>query len=158
MAKRVRTPSFRTLLAAFLRVLVSGIFLSAGILKLKDADGTLIAVYQYKLLSWEASGFVATFLPFLEITTGVALWIPRVRLGASLLSVCLTLVFMAALGSALARNLDVTCGCFGTTDLRTTSGVRLAEDTVLLLTCCALWRYERSKCSSMLHSGEESGY
>ncbi len=158
MAERIRKPSFRTLLGAFLRVLVSGIFLSAGILKLKDADGTLVAVYQYKLLSWEASGIVATFLPFLEITAGVALWIPRVRLGASLLSMCLTLIFMAALGSALARNLDVSCGCFGTTDLLTTSGVRLAQDAVLLLTCGALWRYERSKYSSMLHSDEESGY
>lgn len=158
MAERIRTLWGGALLATILRTLVSGIFLSAGILKLKDADGTLIAVYQYKLLSWEAAGIVATFLPFLEITAGVALWIPRVRLGASLLSVCLTLVFMAALASALARNLDVSCGCFGTTDLLTTSGVRLAEDAFLLLICGTLWRYEHSKHSSMLHSGEESGY
>jgi len=158
VAERIRTLRYGTFLAAILRVLVSGIFLSAGILKLKDADGTLVAVYQYKLFSWGAAGLVATFLPFLEITAGVALWIPRVRLGASLLSMCLTLVFMAALASALARNLDVSCGCFGTTDLLTTSGIRLAEDAVLLLTSWALWRYERSKYSSMLHSGEESGY
>lgn len=154
MAARITKASLYPLAAAIPRALISAIFLTAGLLKLKDPDGTLIAVYQYKMLSWEASALVATHLPFLEITAGVALWIPRLRLGACLLSVCLNLVFIGALISAVARNLDVSCGCFGTSDLKTTSGIRIAEDAILLLLCWALWRHDLSKHSAMLHSAE----
>lgn len=114
------------------RILISASFLLAGILKWRDAESALIAVYQYQILSWQASGVLAAVLPFLEITTAIGLWIPRLRLGASTLSVLLYLLFIAALTSAVARNLDVSCGCFGTTDLHATAFRRLLEDAVLL--------------------------
>ena len=158
MAERVKSTSLRSLLVVVLRVLVSGLFLTAGVLKLQDPDGTLVAVYQYKLISWEASGVVASFLPFAEIAAAVGLWIPRLRLGASLLCIALNLLFIAALGSAVLRNLDVSCGCFGTTDLKTTSGLRLLEDVLLLSMCFPLWRHALTRHYAGLHSGEESGY
>ncbi len=119
---------------------LSALFLWAGLLKLRDAQGTQIAIYQYKILSWELSGIVATFLPFLEITTAAGLWIPRVRLGAVALCVGLLLVFIGALASAVARNLDVSCGCFGTNTLYATALRRLLEDVVLVGLCLPLWR------------------
>ena len=158
MAEGLTKSHFGTLPVVVLRILVSGIFLSAGVLKLQNADATLVAVYQYHLLSWPMAGIVATFLPFVEIAAALGLWIPRLQLGASLLVLALNVLFITALGTALARNLDVTCGCFGTTDLRTTSGIRLAEDVILLLLCLPLWQHARSKHDTQLHSVEESGY
>ena len=157
MATKLKTDTIKTPLLALLRVLVSGLFLAAGILKLRDADATLIAVYQYKLLSWQASGVVGTFLPFVEITMALALWIPRVRLGAASLCVCLNVLFLTALGSALARNLDVSCGCFGTTDLYTTAARRMIEDSVLLFLSLLLLRNAAIEHSARLQSGLENG-
>ena len=157
MAEKLRKTSPKILGIAFLRILASLIFLVAGVLKLRDPDGTLVAVYQYKLLSWQASGVLATYLPFLEITTALCLWIPRLRLGASLLSIGLYVLFITALASAVARNLDISCGCFGTTDLYTTAIPRLLEDLVLLATCLPLWFDAASQHSAQLQSSRESG-
>ena len=125
-----------------LRLMLSAVFVYAGVLKLRDADATLVAVFQYKLLSWEASGVFATALPFLEITAGLALWIPRLRLGACALCTGLNLMFIAALASAVVRNLDVSCGCFGTTDVYTSALERLREDAALLF--IGLWMFKQA--------------
>ncbi len=149
--------SLKTLSILLLRILVSGIFLIAGVLKLRDADATLVAVFQYKLLSWEASGLVATLLPFVEITAALGLWIPRLRLGATALCIALNCLFLLALGSAIARNLDVTCGCFGTADLHTNALPRFVEDIVLLLFCVPLWSDTVRKSRAQLQSGARAG-
>lgn len=129
----------RSTLQLLFRATLSGVFLTAAVFKLRDPDATLVAVFQYKLLSWSASGAVASYLPFVEMAAAVGLWIPRVRMGAAFLCVCLNLTFMAVLGSAVARNLDVSCGCFGTSDLHTTAIRRFAEDALLLALSVALW-------------------
>lgn len=142
----------RSILQLIARTTLSGVFLTAAVLKLRDPDATLVAVFQYKLLSWSASGAVASFLPFIEMAAAVGLWIPRVRMGAASLCVGLNLTFMAALGSAVARNLDVSCGCFGTSDLHTTALRRLAEDAVLLALSVALWLQETRNARLLLQS------
>ena len=146
MAPNPTLPVKRVLNIA-LRALLSAVYLYAGALKLRDADATLVAVFQYKILSWEASGILATFLPFVEITAGLALWIPRLRLGACSLCAALNLVFIAALASAVARNLDVSCGCFGTSDVYTTALQRLGEDAVLLILC--LWMLKEAAAEAL---------
>lgn len=157
MAAKLMKPSSKPLFILFLRILTSSILLAAGVLKLRDPDETLVAVFQYKLLSWQASEMLATYLPFLEITTGLCLWIPRLRLGASLLSIGLYALFITALASAVARNLDISCGCFGTADLYTTAIPRLLEDLVLLASCLPLWSDAVSQYSTQLQSSPESG-
>ncbi len=146
----------RSLILLLARIALSGIFVTAAVLKLRDPDSTLVAVFQYKILSWSASGVVASFLPFVEIAAAVGLWIPRVRLGAALLSLTMVLVFMTALGSAVARNLDVSCGCFGTSDLHTTAIRRFAEDAVLLALSAALLTAETRRSRLLLHSPAKS--
>jgi hypothetical protein len=92
----------------------------------------------------------------LEITAALALWIPTVRLGASLLCTGLITAFLVALGSAVARNLDISCGCFGTTDLYTTASRRLLEDLLLLLLCVSNLRYAISEARARLQSVEQA--
>jgi len=137
-------------LRLLLRTLVSGLFIVAGLLKLRDADLTLIAVYQYQLMSWESAGVLAATLPWIEIAGGVGIWISKVRLGGATLCLGLTALFIVALGSAVARDLDVSCGCFGTSDLHVTALKRLGEDIVLLVLCVGLWRSELHRLRAQL--------
>jgi hypothetical protein len=139
-----------------IRAIVSGLFIVAGLLKLRDAELTLISVYQYQLMSWESAGVLAATLPWIEIAGGVGIWLPKLRLGGATLCLGLTVLFIAALGSAVARDLDVSCGCFGTSDLHVTAMKRLGEDMVLLVLCGGLWRSELHRVRAQLQFEAEA--
>ncbi len=139
-----------------IRTLVSGLFIVAGLLKLRDAELTIISVYQYQLMSWESAGVLAATLPWIEIAGGVGIWLPKLRLGGATLCLGLTVLFIAALGSAVVRGLDVSCGCFGTSDMHVTAMKRLGEDMVLLVLCGGLWRSEIHRIRAQLQFEAET--
>ena len=56
---------------------------------------------------------------------------------SALVIAALMIVFLAAIGWALAHGYDIRCGCFGTVDARKVGTTALAEDAVLL--AIALW-------------------
>jgi hypothetical protein len=124
-----------------IQTLLSGVFLTAAFFKLQDPSTTLTSIYQYKLVSWEVSDWLACALPWVEIAAAIGLWVRRVRLGAVLLGSALLWLFVAALLSALARNLDISCGCFGTGNVGGQIGVRLVEDLILLAFYLPIWRH-----------------
>ena len=132
-----RTPAWIYLLQS----LLSGVFLTAAVFKLKDPSSTLTSIYQYKITSWEASDWLACALPWVEAAAALGLWVPRLRLGAILLGSALLWLFVAALLSALVRNLDISCGCFGTGNVGSQVGVRLLEDLILLAFYLPIWRH-----------------
>lgn len=132
-----RTPAWIYLIQS----LLSGVFIAAALFKLQDPNSTLTSIYQYKLLSWEASDWLACALPWVEAAAAIGLWVPRLRLGAILLGSALLCMFVAALLSALARNLDISCGCFGTGNVGNQVGVRLVEDLILLAFYLPIWRH-----------------
>jgi putative oxidoreductase len=137
--------SLRPVGLLLLRVGLAALFVWTGMLKFQSPDATQMAIFQYKLVSWETSGVLATLVPMLEWCAAIGLVVPRLQLGGASLCIGLLLLFCGALTSALARNLDITCGCFGTTDGHTTALRRLIEDVLLLGVCCILWRDSASK-------------
>lgn len=102
--KRLETP---------LALLLGAVFLLAGGLKLPDPNGFAMDVYGFRLLPWNGALVVGFYLPWLEVVGGAALWLRRTRCAALAILATLVFGFLAAVGSALARGLDVTCGCFG---------------------------------------------
>jgi putative oxidoreductase len=130
----------RVFLLHLLRFGLAALFVWTGLLKLQSPDATQMAVFQYRLVSWEAAGVLATLIPMLELSAALGLLLPRLRLGGISLCIGLLLVFCGALASALARNLDISCGCFGTTDAHVPAVRRLIEDVLLLGLCCIIWK------------------
>ncbi len=129
-----------------IQCLLSSILLVAAWFKLQDPTNTLLAIYQYKILPWEASDWVAGALPWVEATAAIGLWLRKLRLGAILLGSTLLALFIAALLSAWIRNLDISCGCFGTGGVSARVLERLVEDVILLAFYLPLWRhYTQSK-------------
>ena len=127
-------------LPPLLRFGLASIFVWTGVLKLQSPDATHMAIFQYKLVSWEAAEWLATLIPMLELSAALGLVVPRLRLGGLALCSGLLLVFCGALAAALARHLDISCGCFGTTDAHVPAIRRLFEDVLLLGVCGILWR------------------
>jgi uncharacterized membrane protein YphA (DoxX/SURF4 family) len=96
------------------RLVLAAVFVVAGALKLRDPAGLASDITNYQLIPALAP-LLAAVLPAVEIVVGVALlalgapW----RRAAALCAAALMVMFTAAAGTALARGLDVACGCFG---------------------------------------------
>ena len=97
-----------------LRLGLSGVFLYAGALKIRDPYLFSESIAAFRLLPSALVNPVALTLPVLEISAGIlALANGRLRrIGAFGLLVMLA-VFLAALVSAQARGLNIDCGCLG---------------------------------------------
>ena len=75
---------------------------------------------------------VAILLPGIEVVAGVCV-LAGIRLKAAALVITgLTVIFFAVIVSALARGLNIECGCFGTVGGRHVGLVNLAIDSTLL--------------------------
>lgn len=98
------------------RLAVAAMFLAACVAKIRDPEGFALAVHRYRLLPGVWVNAVALFLPWLELTTGIAVLGPWRRwraAGAFLISGMLA-VFTVAIALNLARGIESSCGCFTT--------------------------------------------
>src|SRR4051794_7638727 len=100
-------------LSTVVRLLLAGVFLTAGGLKVVDPQASVSAVRAYELLPAALVTVVGWGLPFAEIVLGLLLAVgafPRVLAVASAM---LLAVFMVGVASAAVRGLSIDCGCFG---------------------------------------------
>ncbi|MCC5843620.1 MAG: DoxX family membrane protein [Verrucomicrobia bacterium] len=106
----------KTVLLWALRLFIGGLFLYSGFIKLMDPHTFAESTANYQMIGNRAVILTALYLPWLEIWTGLALLLfPPLRTAAWSLITLMLLVFTAAKISALARGLDISCGC-GTGD------------------------------------------
>lgn len=105
---------FFHVLSFIARVIVGGVFLAAGILKVGHAPDLGSTIVAFRLgLPPAFVGFSALALPLFEIVLGAYLllgWQLRI---VSVVSVALLAVFIAALASVVIRGIPTSCGCFG---------------------------------------------
>jgi uncharacterized membrane protein YphA (DoxX/SURF4 family) len=100
-------------LATAARLLLGGVFVVAGLLKLPDPAAAVRAVRAYRLLPESLVAPVAFGLPVLEIAVGLALLLGVFVRTAAIAAAVLLVVFLVGVGSAWARGLQIDCGCFG---------------------------------------------
>lgn len=122
------------------RVALAAAFLYAGALKALNPQEFLLDVRSFQLLGDPWAAVLALGLPWLEIFCGIALLLGGWTRGACLVLGGLLVVFAAAFIQAWARDLDVTCGCFGKTENKTNFTESLAIDAALLLLTAFVWR------------------
>jgi uncharacterized membrane protein YphA (DoxX/SURF4 family) len=131
------------------RLLLGVVLVVAGALKLPDPAAAMRAVRAYRLLPEALVGPVAFGLPVLEIAVGLALLAGVFVRTAAVASAVLMVVFLAAVGSAWARGLQIDCGCFGgggqVAAGQTGYPGEVARDVGLLLVALALARWPASR-------------
>jgi putative oxidoreductase len=126
------------------RVVLAGVFIYAGALKVLDPQEFLLDVRSFQMLGDPWAACLALGLPWLEIFCGLALLLGGWTRGACLVLGGLLLAFAAAFIQAWARGLDVTCGCFGKTENKTNFVQSLGIDAALLaLTAVVWWTHDR---------------
>jgi len=95
------------------RLVVGGIFVWSGASHLANPYYFLSTVYQYELTSAPIGALIASYIPFLELVLAVCLLGGLCRRPTWIVTSALLLTFVAVQGSALARGLRISCGCFG---------------------------------------------
>jgi putative oxidoreductase len=106
-------PRTSNILWRIVDVIVAGIFIYAGVLKVLDPVQFAHDIDNYKILPWPISAALAFYLPWLEIFCGLALVVRFLYRGALSILTALIVVFTLATIAAKVRGLDITCGCFG---------------------------------------------
>jgi putative oxidoreductase len=120
----------RPLLLLF-RVVLGGLFIYAGVVKIVDPLGFAQDIRNYRLVGQSLSFIVAIVLPWLEVLAGVFLIAGIWERGAALVITGLLVFFIVLTLVTMARGLDVDCGCFGSLSRRSGWGVVL-EDLIML--------------------------
>ena len=103
----------KKLLKYFPLLVLSSIFLYAGLIKAIDPQSFYESLISFKLGSDSFLAIGATLLPFIEIFSALALWIPKLRKGALVLLLFQFGIFQVWLGQAWYRGLIQDCPCFG---------------------------------------------
>jgi putative oxidoreductase len=108
-----------TLLARMARFLLGALFLWASATKVPDMAAFAESVANYRVVLPALVPFAASALVGLEIAAGIALMVNFWARAAALLLAALLAAFTVGLASALARGIDLACGCFGGSDAAT---------------------------------------
>ena len=119
-------------------VIIAGIFIYAGAIKVLDPVQFAIDIDNYKILPWTISVGLAFYLPWLEMFCGLALILRRLYLGGLSILTALVAVFLVATIAAKVRGLDITCGCFGHASQNWNFPTHLAIDLAILGALLAL--------------------
>ena len=114
-----------------LRLVLAGVFLTAGIGKLRDLPGSRRAVADFGVPE-RAARVVGLLLPLAEIAIAVSLVpAPSARWGA-LAAAILLAAFIAGIARALSRGEQPDCHCFGQIHSEPAGRSTLARNAVLL--------------------------
>jgi uncharacterized membrane protein YphA (DoxX/SURF4 family) len=98
----------------FFRIVLGAIFILASLEKLERPWDFGRAIYAYQLLTGPLAYLIspiAIIMPALEFVAGFFLIINRLVRPSALVILAMNIVFMVAIGSAIARGMNIDCGC-----------------------------------------------
>lgn len=127
------------------RLLVGGVWIVAGALKLPDPAVSVRAVRAYDLLPESIVPTVGHLLPVAEVVIGGCLVLGLLTRSVAAASGLLFVAFIIGIASAWARGLQIECGCFGGGGYKAGASAsypwEIARDTgLLLLSLLLIWR------------------
>jgi len=103
-------------------------------------------VVNYHVPPRALANLVAITLPWIELLAGGLLIAGIWKRASAWVITAMMVVFLGAIGWAVAHGYDIRCGCFGTVEARKVGVTALAEDFVLL--AMSAWLARRPKDST----------
>lgn len=95
------------------RLVLGGVLLAAGGLKIGNLQKSAMSVRAYELLPVGLANFLGYVLPWIEIGMGLLLIAGVAVSIVGLLGALIMFAFVIAISQAWARGLSIDCGCFG---------------------------------------------
>ena len=126
-----------------LRLVLGGVFIFAGVVKIINPTQFASDVGNYRMMPHEWLNLFAITMPWIETLVGLLLALGIWKRASAVLVAVLLVVFLAAIGQAVARGLNINCGCFGTVEGRKVGLIALAQDIAMF--AAAAWLVWRDK-------------
>ncbi|MCB0730556.1 MAG: DoxX family membrane protein [Ignavibacteriae bacterium] len=120
-------------LIAITRIYLALVFILSGLDKINNLEAFAVSIENYKILPIETINIIAIVIPWIELVAGALLLIGLYIKENSLIITTLLLIFTVAIISAIARNLDIDCGCQGTFDGQKVGTLKLIENFSLMI-------------------------
>jgi uncharacterized membrane protein YphA (DoxX/SURF4 family) len=95
------------------RLVVGGVWLWAGLLKVTEPEASVTAVRAYQLLSPSLADGVGRVLPMVEVVVGACLILGVLTRLVGGVSALLQIAFIIGIASVWTRGISINCGCFG---------------------------------------------
>lgn len=138
--------SFNFWVELLLRVVLGGVLLVAGGLKLFHMPLMADSIINYQIMPEAYVNLAAIILPPMEILVGLGLIAGLFYDGALLIATSLFAVFWISVAYAMSQGYDIDCGCFGTANVTRVGLLALGRNTLLLLGSVLLWVLNGSRC------------
>lgn len=148
----LRPPRSLDLVGLVARLLLGGVMLVAGLLKVTKPDVSARAVQAYQILPFDLATYVGYGLPILEILLGALLVLGLFTRTAAAVSGVLLVAFIIGIASAWARGISIDCGCFGQGGTIDPSQARYLEEILrdVGLVLGAVWLVTRPRTAYSL--------
>ncbi len=95
------------------RLFLAGVWIYAASSKIGKPLTSARAVQAYQIFPFDVAAAIGQALPVIELALGILLLVGLFTRFSAVASAALLVVFMAGIGSAWARGLQIDCGCFG---------------------------------------------
>ena len=133
------------------RLILGGVLLAAGLLKVTHPAKSAMAVRAYEVLPIQVANFLGYSLPWIEVGISLLLILGVAVKPAAIFGGFLMFLFIAAISQAWARGLTIDCGCFGGGGQVAKGETKYLEeilrDTGLVILAIYLVMYPRGKFS-----------
>jgi hypothetical protein len=144
------TSSFLRVLWRVIAIIIGGLFIYAGAVKVIDPAEFARDIDNYKMLPWQASVWMGLYLPWLEIFCGLALIARVLYRGSIFILTALMVLFIVITIIAKTRGLDISCGCFGHASKYLSFAWHLVLDFLLLGGLVLLWKSSPPRTDAQL--------
>ena len=134
------------------RISLGVVFLYASVDKIRDPGSFSGNIQNSQILPYGITNLFAIFLPWVELYVGACLLLGVFVDGAAFLSTGMMVMFIIALGQALARGLDIECGCFSQEGSLVGLNT-LLRDLIWLAMALFVWRREEKTLELFPKSG-----
>ena len=131
------------------RLVLGGVLVAAGTLKIPHPDKSAMAVRAYELLPTSIATVFGYSLPWVEVGIGLLLIVGvAVKINAAI-GTFLMVLFVIAISQAWARGLSIDCGCFGNGGQIDPSKTRYLEEILrdigLAIAGLFAWKYPHGR-------------
>ena len=134
------------------RIVLGIVFLYASFDKIRDPGNFAGNIQNYQLLPYGITNLFSILLPWVELYVGTCLILGVFVDGAAFLSTGMMVMFIIALGQALARGLNIECGCFSQEGSLVGLNT-LLRDLIWLAMALFVWRREEKTLELFPKSG-----
>ncbi len=138
------------------RLIVGGVFIWAGSLKIADPLGFAQSIQNYQAFPRPLVFLIAVVLPWVEVLAGAFLILGLWRRSSALLLSLLLFGFIALVAFALLRGIDTSCGCFGSLSRRADLGLILTDLVLLFFALSVFLADRRARISSFLENSSKT--